>query len=202
MSARVPATAERIYALLLRAYPSAFLADYERDMRQLFRDEWRARGGNGVEFWSGMLWDVARSAPGLRVEAWRARALEDTRTEEATMKIISTVTALFGLFAIVAGVWEGMAASRQGTLDTPYLLAVMLAAVAGALLVGAAWSGLRASPRGRRGASRLAIASLVVFLVARLTMGWMSIFLQLAGVVLPIVVLAALHRRGASPKMA
>src|SRR6266571_3381953 len=64
-------SAERIYRLLLRAYPPDFRAEYEREMVLLFRDQCRESDVRTIGFWAAVIWDVARSAPALRAEAWR-----------------------------------------------------------------------------------------------------------------------------------
>ena len=61
-------TAERVYRLLLRAYPSSFRAAYRGEMEMLFRDRRRERHGAG--FWGETASDVARSAPAERLEGW------------------------------------------------------------------------------------------------------------------------------------
>jgi len=194
--------AEKIYRLLLHAYPSSFRADYGRDMTQLFRDQWREGSRNALHFWCTIAWDVAQSAPHLRLEAWRGRVQANTPTMGVIMKIISILTVLLGLFTALSAVGEVAAGSQQGALGTAYLLAIVLGAVAGGLLLTAGVAALRDTPSGRRTASRCAIASLVAFLVARLVFGWMSIFAQLVGIVLPIAIIVMLYRRRRAPEVA
>ncbi|HEY6090410.1 MAG TPA: hypothetical protein VIV83_00315, partial [Gemmatimonadales bacterium] len=81
-------SAERIYRLLLRAYPPAFRADYEREMMLVFRDQCRDDDVRSVGFWMRVLLDILRSAPALRAEA--------TRTVEVIMKIAAVVAVLLG----------------------------------------------------------------------------------------------------------
>ena len=73
-------SAERIYRLLLRAYPPDFRAEYGREMVLLFRDQCRESDVRTVGFWAAVICDVARSAPALRAEAWCIRGRESTRT--------------------------------------------------------------------------------------------------------------------------
>jgi hypothetical protein len=188
------ATAERIYRVILRAYPDAFRAEYEREMTQLFLDQWREGGGDVLHFWTNVVWDLVRSAPPLRVEAWRARGRRTTRTLGETMKLVAILTVLFGLFGALSAVSEGVIVARQGALGAAYTLSVVLSVIAGALLLAAGVAALRGTPSGQRTASRAAIASLVVFVLARLVFGWMSIFAQLAGILLPLAALAVLHQ--------
>ena len=64
-------SAERIYRLLLRAYPPDFRAEYEREMVLLFRDQCQESDVRTLGFWAAVICDVARSAPALRAAAWR-----------------------------------------------------------------------------------------------------------------------------------
>src|SRR6266571_1558077 len=64
-------SAERIYRLLLRAYPPDFRAENGREMVLLFRDQCRESDARTLGFWAAVICDVARSAPALRAEAWR-----------------------------------------------------------------------------------------------------------------------------------
>src|SRR5436309_12214321 len=100
-------SAERIYRLLLRAYPPDFRAEYGREMVLLFRDQCRESDVRTIRFWAAVIWDVARSAPALRAEAWR----ENTRTMEVIMKLASILTVLLGVFGIVGAVVEWVAGS-------------------------------------------------------------------------------------------
>jgi hypothetical protein len=187
-----PATAVRIYGLLLRAYPPAFRAEYGPEMTQLFRDQCRIGDAGSISFWTHLLLDVAQSAPALRVDAWRARGHESTRTLGVIMKLVAALTVLLGVFEALSAMAEGVLGMQQG-FGGSYLVAVILCVLAGALLLVAGVAALRGAEAGRRTASRAAIASLVAFVLARLVFGWMSIFAQLVGVVLPLVVLATLH---------
>jgi hypothetical protein len=192
------AAAEWIYRLLLRAYPPAFRLEYGREMTQLFRDQWREGDVDALRFWLTVMWDVAQSAPALRVEAWRARACEGTRTLGVIMKLVAMLTVLLGVFGILSAVAEGVMGMRQGVGGT-YLAAVAIGLVAAALLLVAGVAALRSTEPGRRMASRAALASLAAFVLARLVFGWMSIFAQLVAIVLPLGILAVLHwphRRG------
>ncbi len=188
------ATAERIYRVILRVYPDAFRDEYEREMTQLFADQWREGGGDVLHFWMNVAWDLVRSAPALRVEAWRARDRRTTRAIGETMKLVAILTVLFGMFGALSAVAEGVIGARQGALGAAFTLSVVLSVIAGALLLAAGVAALRGTPSGQRSASRAAIASLAVFVVARMAFGWMSVFVQLAGIVLPLAALAVLHQ--------
>lgn len=110
------------------------------------------------------------------------------------MKLVAVVTVLFGVFGAFSAVAEGVIGVRQGALGTAYLLSVVLTVIAGALLLTAGVAALRGTPSAQRSASRAAIASLGVFVLARLVFGWMSIFAQLVGILLPLATLTVLHR--------
>jgi hypothetical protein len=185
-------TAERIYGLLLHVYPPAFRDEYGREMTQLFRDLYLVRGSVTLTFWISVVMDVARSAPALRVEAWCERTRDDTRTLGGIMKIAAILTVLMGAFGTLNALAEGMVGAR-GTLDGTHLLAIVLGGTAGALLLTAGLALLRRTPSARRTASFAALGSLVIVVTARLAHPWMSIFSQLVGVGLPIVLLAMLY---------
>ena len=174
-------SAERIYRLLLRAYPPDFRAEYGREMMLLFRDQCRESDVRTVGFWARVFWDVVRSAPALRAEA--------TRTVEVIMKLAAMLTVLLGVFGIVNAVVEWVAGSK-GAIDGRYVLAVVLAVFASVLLLGAGAAILLRRPQPARGAL---LASVVLFVAARLLFPWMSIFSQLIGFGLPVALLVALY---------
>ncbi len=180
-----PAAAERIYRLLLRAYPPDFRAEYEREMVLLFRDQCRESDVRTLGFWTAVICDVARSAPALRMEAWR----QNTRTMEVSMKLAAILTVLLGVLGIANAVVEWVAGSK-GAIDGAYVLAVVLGVLASALLLGA---GVAILLR-RQQAARLALfASLVSVVAARLLFPWMSILSQLVGFGLPVGLLITLY---------
>ncbi|HEV2669797.1 MAG TPA: hypothetical protein VGU74_01795 [Gemmatimonadales bacterium] len=171
--------AERIYRLLLRAYPPAFRAEYGQEMVLVFRDQCRDGDVRALRFWVRVLWDVARSAPALRAEA--------TRTVEVVMKLAAILTVLLGAYGILGAMNEwGAASQHAGT----YVLAIVLGVAASLLLLGA---GVAILLQNRQAARLALVASLVCFVAARLVFPWMSIFLQLIGFVLPVGFLIALY---------
>jgi len=182
-------SAERIYRLLLRAYPPDFRAEYGREMMLLFRDQCRESDMRTVGFWARVLYDVARSAPVLRVQAWHSRGIENTRTVEVIMKLAALLTVLLGVFGIVNAVVEWVAGSK-GAIDGRYVLAVVLAVFASVLLLGAGAAILLRRPQPARVAL---LASVVLFVAARLLFPWMSYFSQLVGFGLPVALLVALY---------
>ena len=174
-------SAERIYRVLLRAYPPEFRAHYGREMVLLFRDQCREGDVRSVVFWARVVWDVVRSAPALRVEA--------VRTVEVIMRVAAILTVLLGALSILGGVGEWVAGSKQAMSGT-YVLAVLLGLFGSALIVGAGLAILLHKPP----AARLAlIASLAMFVTARLLFPWMGVFAQLIGLGLPVVLLIALY---------
>lgn len=179
--------AERIYQLLLRAYPPQFRATYGHEMVLLFKDQYRDKGVRTLAFWTLVFWDVVRSAPALRAEAWREALNAHTRTVEVVMKIAALLTVLLAAFGIVGGVTEWIAAPQHAGV---YALAVVLGIVGSVLLLGAAVAILLQ----RRQAARLVLfASLVSFVAARLLFPWMGIFIQLVGFGMPVALLIALY---------
>src|SRR5204863_330196 len=104
-------SAERIYRLLLRAYPPDFRGQYEREMVLLFRDQCRESDVRTVGFWAAVIVDVARSAPALRMEACR----ESTRTLGVIMKLAAMLTLLVGVLGIVNAMVE-WGAALTGTI--------------------------------------------------------------------------------------
>jgi len=184
-------SAEGIYRLLLRAYPPDFRAEYEREMMLLFRDQCRESDVRTVGFWAAVVWDIARSAPALRAEAWFTRGRESIRTMGVTMKIAAMLTVLAGVLGILnAGVDGG--AAFAGTIGGMHALSLVLSILASVLLLAAGAAILRPTERGRQAARLALLASLVLMVAARLLHPWMSPFSQLMGIGLPVAFLIAL----------
>ena len=188
-----PAAAERIYRLLLRAYPPDFRAEYGREMGLLFRDQCRESDVGSLGFWARVLWDVARSAPALRAEAWRSRGSESTQTTEVIMKLAAMLTLLLGgVIGILNAAVEWVAASQQSISGT-HEVSLGLGIFASALLLTAGVALLRPTQGGRQAARLALFASLVSVVAARLLFPWMSIFSQLVGFGLPVALLIVLY---------
>ncbi len=195
-------SAERIYRLLLRAYPPDFRAVYGREMVLLFRDQCRESDVRTFGFWAAVIWDLARSAPALRAEAWCTRGRESTRTIEVIMKLAAMLTVLVGVFGILNAMVE-WGAALTGTIGGMHALALVLGVCASALLLAAGVAILRPTRRGRQVARRALLASLAMIVAARLVHPWMSLFSQLVGIGLPIGFLIALYwPRRATPSAA
>lgn len=176
-------SAERIYRLLLRVYPPDFRARYGSEMALLFRDQCREGDVRSLRFWAAVIWDVARSAPALRAEAWQGRVI---------MRLTAMLTVLLGAYVTVSTFAEGLAGLR-GAMSGRYVLAVVLAGSAGALLLTAGVALLRRTPSGRKTASLALLASLALIVAARLVFPWMGIFFRVVGIGLPLAFLIALH---------
>lgn len=191
-------TAERVYRLLLRAYPGSFRSEYGREMTLIFRDEYRRRNTAAVYFWLAMLCDVARSAMPIWAEVLFARARDYTQIVEVIMKLAGILAVLLGVYGAVNAAVEAVA-GMQGTVSGAYIMAVVLGVIAAVLLVTAGAALLRSPGLGRRTATITALASLVMILIARLLHPWMSMLALIVGIGLPIALLAALYwpnRRG------
>ena len=171
--------AERIYGMLLHAYPAEFRAKYGQEMVLVFRDQCRDGDVRSLGFWARVLWDVLRSAPALRAGA--------TSMVEVLMKIAAVLALVLAAFTIFGAITEWMAASDHAGA---YAVSVVLVVVANVLLLGAGIAMLRGM---RRAARPVVIATFVCFAAARLLFPWMGIFLQLVGFGLPIALLIALY---------
>lgn len=183
-----PATAERIYGLLLRSYPPAFRAEYGREMLLLFRDQCREGDVRTPGFWARVLSDIIRSAPALRLEAWR----ENITTTEVIMKLAAALTVLLALFGIV-GIGAEWVAGSKHPMTGAWVLAVALGMIGSVLLLAAAVAILSRAPRGRQVARVALLASLVMGVAARLLFPWMGVAAQLIGIGLPLGLLIALY---------
>jgi len=185
-------SAERIYRLLLRAYPPDFRSEYGREMVLLFRDQCRESDVRTLGFWAAVIWDVACSAPALRAEAWHTRGRLSTRTMGVIMKLAAMLTVLVGVLGILnAGVEWGAGVTR--TIGGMHALSLVLGVFASGLLLAAGVAVLRPTQQGRQAARLALIASLVLIVAARLLFPWMSIFSQLVGIGLPVALLIALY---------
>lgn len=185
-------SAERIYCLLLRAYPRGFRSEYGREMTLIFRDEFRCRDAAALGFWIAIVCDVARSAPSMWMDALRTRMNDYTRIVEVIMKLAGMVAVLLGAYGVVNAFAEAVPGMR-GTPGGAYILAVVLAIIGAALLLTAGAALLRSPVSGRHTASVASLASLVTVAIARLLHPWMSLLALIVGIALPIALLAALQ---------
>jgi hypothetical protein len=161
-------------------------------MAMVFRDQRRETGARGVRFWAAIVWDVARSAPALRVEALRARGGGGSRTEEGKMKPMAILAVLIGALEIVNAVAEGWAGGVVNH-DGYSLAAGVMGAVAGALLVASGTALLRRSTAAAAWARGAASTCLVMFLVIGLMTPRLSILALLLGIGFPLALLLFLR---------
>jgi hypothetical protein len=188
-------SAERWYRLLLRAYPAAFRAEYEREMLLAFRQCRQEVVRHAAFFWAAMLWDIARSAPVVRFEAMHGRAMDDLHIREGAMKTMAILATLVGAVEILNSLIEGVGGGLHR--DGLQLLSVVLCMIGGLVLVTAGVAMLRRGARARTHALGAAAACLVAFAVIALAAPVMSGFAMLLGIGFPIVLLLFLFgRRG------
>jgi hypothetical protein len=185
-------TAERVYGLLLRAYPSEFRSEFGGEMMMLFRDEYRSSNGPTLGFWTTMVCDVARSATSMWLEELSARAKDYTRIVEVIMKLAGILAVLLGVYGVVNALAEAVPGMRSAP-GGAYIAAVVLGIVAAALLLTAGAALLRSPVSGRRTAIIASLASLVTVVIARLLFPWMSMLGLVVGIGFPIVLFAALQ---------
>jgi hypothetical protein len=197
-------SAERVFALLLRAYPRAFRAEYGREMTLVFRDQRREAGGGGVAFWAALLLDVARSAPSARADVLRARRAGLTQSWEGTMRPMAMLAVVVGaLEAVWIGITELWAGGIQRG-DGVSLAAGALAVVAGVLLATAGLALLRRGTSAVAWARGAAVACLVAFAIIGLAAPRLGIAAMALGILVPVALVVVLQRgRGAgTPTMA
>jgi hypothetical protein len=186
-------SAERIYRLLLRAYPKSFRSEYASEMMLIFRDEYRATNvAAALGFWITMVSDVARSGTSVWLDVVRARLKDYTRLVEVIMKIAGIMAVLLGVYGIANALAEAVP-GMHGTVGSAYVIAVVLGIVAAALLVIVGATLLRSPESARHTATIATLGSLVAVVVARLLHPWMSVLALIVGIGLPIALLAALQ---------
>jgi hypothetical protein len=187
--------ADRAYRWLLRAYPAPFRAEFGTEMQTVFGDRRREMGTRRVAFWTEVLWDVARSAPALRVDAFRAQWRDHNHNQEGTMKTMAILAVLIGLLEIVNSAveaWVGGVVLHGGAS----LVGGASGAIAGAVLLASAVALLRRSPGAATRAQGAAIACLAVFAGVALVRPMFSIFASALGIGFPIVLLLFLRVTG------
>jgi hypothetical protein len=183
-----PASAdERVYELLLHLYPDRFRAEYGAELSLAFRDARRDAGGADIRFWTGIVLDLARSAPAERVStlcAYRDHLSPPTETHMKTMGILAV---LIGALQAVNAIVELSAGGvRDGALP---LSVVLLALVLGALLLAAGVAMLGRSRRAAPLAQLSAVAWLGLVVLVRPVHPWMSIASTILAVVFPLALL-------------
>lgn len=186
---------ERVYRLLLHAYPREFRAEYGREMVLVFRDRRRSEGARGFRFWAETAWDVARSAPALRLEASRTRRAGDTRTEEGEMMAMAILAILVGALELAGGLGEAVVGGMVDRQPYP-LVGGTMGAVAGALLLAAGIALLRRSPGAAALARGAALTCIPVYVFIGFVKPLMGVFALLLGLGFPLLLLLYLYWSG------
>lgn len=190
-------TAERTYQLLLRAYPVAFRTAYGAEMAMIFRDQYGAARTRGAGFWAVILWDVARSAPALRLELSHALFNRNFKTgERAMMKMTMAILSI--LVGAIEAVNSFQEVWMRGALnpDASLLIGGTIGAVAGVLLFAAGIALLRGSASAGELSRAAAITCLLVFALVGVVKPQMSAFATLLGIGFPIALLVFLRVTG------
>jgi hypothetical protein len=162
--ARSVALSARIYAAMLRAYPSAFRAEYAEPMVQLFRDRSRAAHLTGglaalLILWSHTLSDYARTT----IEEHASGGIHMTR--ETVLKLsgwallVGALSLIMGVFATSRPQYDPYNALSLG-IDRYANVAADFLITAGFLLVSLGIAGLLM--RYGQAVGRMARAALVV----------------------------------------
>jgi hypothetical protein len=177
-------TAERVYRVLLRAYPPRFLRSYEREMLLFFRQRRREDSANEFRFWGTLGSDIARSAP----RQWREQFTHVLHTGDAIMKAMAIVAMLVGGVDALNALAEARA-SGFGGHDALSQVGLALAILAGAVMLAAGIALLR---RGRDAASLANLAgigAICVFAFIGLARPMLSGFAMLLGIGFPVALL-------------
>lgn len=185
-------TAERVYRVMLLAFPAEFRAEYGSEMTRLFNDRHREPGAGRVRFWAEMVMDVAQSAARQRSAACRAASRTNFHLGEWIMKTMAILAILVGALEVVNSVAEAVVGGF--VLHGGYSLGVgCIAALASALLVASAVAMLR----GAKGAAALAqgsaIACLAIFALVAALHPIFSVLATILGVGFPVALLVYLR---------
>lgn len=184
--------AERAYRMLLRVFPARFRVEYGREMTQLFNDRRRDESARPVRFWAAMVTDIARSAPAIRMEQWRAARGDNSYLGGRTMKTMAILAILVGTLEVVSSAAEAVVGGV--VLHGGYSLAAgSVAAAVGALLVASAVAMLRGSRGAVAMAQGSAIACLAVFALVAALHPIFSVLATILGVGFPVALLMFLR---------
>ncbi|MDB4913378.1 MAG: hypothetical protein JWM95_1022 [Gemmatimonadetes bacterium] len=188
-------TAERAYEILLRAYPARFRAKFGREMLTVFNDRRREMRARTLQFWAGVLWDVAQSAPALQLESVRERRGGHTQTQGGTMKTMAILAMLIGTLEVVNSMVEGYLGGvvNHGGAS---LMGGAVGIIAGALLFASAVALLKGSPSAGTLARSAAVTCFAVFLGVALVQPMFSIMATALGIGFPVVMLLYLAMSG------
>jgi hypothetical protein len=169
--------AERIYRMLLRAYPAALRAEYGREMLLAFRDARRDRRVSEPRFWIDIGWDVARAA-----------------LPEVIMNAMAILAGLIGVMQAGNAVLETTAGGIAGrdALSIAVLAAIV---VAGALLLCCGVALWRRRHGAAAMARRVAVICLALFAFIAIYRPMVSAFARLLGLAFPLALLLILAPR-------
>jgi hypothetical protein len=181
---------DRVFRLLLRAYPAPFRAAYGREMTLLFRDQ-RRDAGAGALFWAGVVWDMLRSAPQARVDAFRARRAGHALDERGAMRLMWMLTVLAGTVDVSNALIEAHAGWADKS-DAAWLVSIAAVVTAGVLLAAAGIASLQRRPSSHTLARVSSVVCLAVFAGAGFLQPWASVFARLIGVGFPLLLLLVL----------
>jgi hypothetical protein len=188
--------ADRTFQVLLRMYPADFRAEYGREMTLAFGDLRRQRDeAHGARFWVHLLWDVGKSAPALRVEAFRARWEISIQTQEGKMKlrIMGILTILIGAFEAASALIEGWGSGGVVNRDAYSLIWGTFGAIAGTLLLSSGVALIRKSPGAPTFSYIAATTCFAVFALLTIIQPRMSIMATLLGIGFPIALTLFLY---------
>ncbi len=207
--------ADRVYSLLLRAYPPEFRHAYGREMLLLFRDQRRdgSAMGSGVRFWAAMVLDVCRSAPRIQLDALRTRMQSQAegpcnesrhfRPEDrimTTKQIVATLGVLGGAFEIFSTASEAVT-GRSMNHGNGWALAIALGVLMGALLLASGVALLRRGDAATRLAQGAALGCLALVVGLHFIFPYMSIFSVLVGIAIPVALLVVASRASGGRSM-
>lgn len=181
-------TGERAYRLLLRAYPSVFRAQYEREMLLAFRELHRERA-SAVRFWWALILDTILSAPALRLEMSRAGWEEEPQHKGAIMKTMAIIATLVGVATIVNASVEGWSGGIANH-DPQSLLAGGLGVLAGVSMIIAGVLLVRRSSHARSRAQAAALMCVAAFVLMLVVSPRLSIAANLLGIGFPLLLVA------------
>jgi hypothetical protein len=147
-----------------------------------------------------VVWDIARSAPALRVQTVGERWRTDIYMG-ATMKVMAILAVLVGGLELLNTLREATAGGG-GSAPTAWVVIIVLAVTAALLLLGSGVVLLSGRPRAATLARGGALACLVVFAAIAAIRPIFSIAATGLGILFPIVLLVFMFRKtghGASP---
>ncbi len=187
--------AERVYRILLLAYPLSFRREFEHEMVLFFRDQRREGAVRGAAYWLALCADTIRSAP----REWHARFTEISLIGGLFMKTMAVLAMMIGAFQGFNGMREATAinfSGRPGLEQAGLTLAIL-----SSLFLIVAGAALLRRGRDAAGLARAAaIATICSFVFMGATSPVLSIFAMLLGTVFPAAMLVYLFiNRSAGP---